>query len=401
MSQTLLDRIAATNQSPTALLILEDGTIFEGTGFGAESIRVGEVCFNTSMTGYQEIMTDPSYAGQIITFTFPHIGNTGTNALDIETDTPAALGMVTRLNPTDPSNYRALDHLSSWLTKHDLPGIGGIDTRALTHHIRENGAPKGVIAVNMKGEFDRDALIKMAQDWPGLAGMDLAKSVTRAQQEDWQQGLWTMASEAYDNKTSGEINIIALDYGCKHNILRCLTDVGFNVHVVPATTSAADILAMAPDGVFLSNGPGDPAATADYAGGEIKTLAEEGLPIFGICIGHQLIAEAFGASTFKMARGHRGANHPVKDLATGKIEITSQNHGFAVDPESLPDHLEVTHLSLFDGSVEGLRHKSLPVFSVQYHPESSPGPHDSQYLFRRFADLVLTERKKRDRHATS
>ncbi len=401
MSQTLLDRIAATNQSPTALLILEDGTIFEGTGFGAESIRVGEVCFNTSMTGYQEIMTDPSYAGQIITFTFPHIGNTGTNALDIETDTPAALGMVTRLNPTDPSNYRALDHLSSWLTKHDLPGIGGIDTRALTHHIRENGAPKGVIAVNMKGEFDRDALIKMVQDWPGLKGMDLAKSVTRAQEEDWQQGLWTMASEAYDNNTSGEINIIALDYGCKHNILRCLTDVGFNVHVVPATTSAADILAMSPDGVFLSNGPGDPAATADYAGGEIKTLAEEGLPIFGICIGHQLIAEAFGASTFKMARGHRGANHPVKDLATGKIEITSQNHGFAVDPESLPDHLEVTHLSLFDGSVEGLRHTSLPVFSVQYHPESSPGPHDSQYLFRRFADLVLTERKKRDRHATS
>ena len=401
MSQTLLDRIATTNQTPTALLILEDGTIFEGTGFGAESIRVGEVCFNTSMTGYQEIMTDPSYAGQIITFTFPHIGNTGTNALDIETETPAALGMVTRLNPTDPSNYRAIDHLSSWLAHHDLPGIGNIDTRALTHRIRENGAPKGVIAVNMKGEFDRDALIKMAQDWPGLAGMDLAKSVTRTQQEGWQQGLWTMAAEAYDNNTSGEINIIALDYGCKHNILRCLTDVGFNVQVVPATTSAEDVLAMAPDGVFLSNGPGDPAATADYAASEIKTLAEAGLPIFGICIGHQLIAEAFGAATFKMARGHRGANHPVKDLATGKIEITSQNHGFAVDPESLPDHLEVTHLSLFDGSVEGLRHKSLPVFSVQYHPESSPGPHDSQYLFYRFADLVLTQRSERDRHATS
>ena len=401
MSQTLLDRIATTNQTPTALLILEDGTIFEGTGFGAESIRVGEVCFNTSMTGYQEIMTDPSYAGQIITFTFPHIGNTGTNALDIETEVPAALGMVTRLNPTDPSNYRALDHLSSWLAHYDLPGIGNIDTRALTHRIRENGAPKGVIAVNMKGEFDRDLLIKMAQDWPGLAGMDLAKSVTRAEQEGWQQGLWTMASEAYDDNASGEINIIALDYGCKHNILRCLTDVGFNVQVVPATTSAEDILAMEPDGIFLSNGPGDPAATADYAASEIKTLAEKGLPIFGICIGHQLIAEAFGASTFKMARGHRGANHPVKDLATGKIEITSQNHGFAVDPESLPDYLEITHLSLFDGSVEGLRHKFLPVFSVQYHPESSPGPHDSQYLFRRFADLVLTQRSERDRHATS
>ena len=401
MSQTLLDRIAATHQSPTALLILEDGTIFEGFGFGAESIRVGEVCFNTSMTGYQEIMTDPSYAGQIINFTFPHIGNTGTNALDIETDTPAALGMITRLTPTDPSNYRALDHLSSWLTTHGLPGIGGIDTRGLTHRIRDQGAPKGVIAVNMKGEFDQGALLKMAQDWPGLAGMDLAKSVTRAGQEQWQQGLWTMASEAYTDHQDGDINIVALDYGCKHNILRCLTDVGFNVQVVPATTAASDILAMAPDGVFLSNGPGDPAATADYAGQEIKTLAEAGLPIFGICIGHQLIAEAFGASTFKMARGHRGANHPVKDLVTGRIEITSQNHGFAVDPDSLPDHLEVTHLSLFDGSVEGLRHKTLPVFSVQYHPESSPGPHDSQYLFRRFADLVLKQKSERDSHATS
>ena len=392
MSQTLLDRIATANQTPTALLILEDGTIFEGFGFGAESIRVGEVCFNTSMTGYQEIMTDPSYAGQIITFTFPHIGNTGTNRLDKETETPAALGMITRLNPTDPSNFRAVDDLSSWLKHHDIPGIGGIDTRALTHKIRENGAPKGVIAVNMKGDFDRDALVKMAQDWPGLAGMDLAQSVTRASKESWAEGLWAMDTDAYASDQKGDINIIALDYGCKHNILRCLTDVGFNVQVVPATTSAEDILAMQPDGVFLSNGPGDPAATADYAAEEIRKIADANLPIFGICIGHQLIAEAFGASTFKMKRGHRGANHPVKDLATGKIEITSQNHGFAVDPDTLPDHLEVTHISLFDGSVEGLRHKTLPVFSVQYHPESSPGPHDSQYLFNRFADLVQNGR---------
>ncbi|MCE2516930.1 MAG: glutamine-hydrolyzing carbamoyl-phosphate synthase small subunit [Alphaproteobacteria bacterium] len=399
MSQTTLDRIRLTLETPTALLILEDGTIFEGVGFGADVVRVGEVCFNTSMTGYQEIMTDPSYAGQIITFTFPHIGNTGTNTIDIETDAPAALGMITRLTPTDPSNFRAIDHLSEWLKSHNMPGIGGIDTRALTHKIREHGAPKGVIAVNMAGEFDRDALVKMAKDWPGLAGMDLARDVTRDDGQDWAEGAWTMASDAYDADAAGDVNIIALDYGCKHNILRCLTDAGFNVRVVPATTSAEQIMAMDPAGIFLSNGPGDPAATAQYAAQEIRSLAESGLPVFGICIGHQLIAEAFGASTYKMDRGHRGANHPVKDLATGKIEITSQNHGFAVDASSLPPELSVTHISLFDGSVEGLKHNTLPVFSVQYHPESSPGPHDSQYLFQRFIDLV--KNVKRDTHAAS
>ena len=396
MSQTTLDRIRLSQQTPTALLILEDGTIFEGVGFGASCVRVGEVCFNTSMTGYQEIMTDPSYAGQIITFTFPHIGNTGTNGIDIETATPAALGMITRLTPTDPSNFRAIDHLSSWLKQHDMPGIGGVDTRALTHKIREHGAPRGVIAVNMDGEFDRDALIKMAQEWPGLGGMDLAKDVTRDADQAWDEGAWTMTADAYAEGASGDINIVALDYGCKHNILRCLTDAGFNVHVVPAATSAEKIMAMKPAGIFLSNGPGDPAATATYAAAEIRTLAEHGLPIFGICIGHQLIAEAFGATTYKMDRGHRGANHPVKDLATGKIEITSQNHGFAVDATNLPAELEVTHLSLFDGSIEGLKHTSLPVFSVQYHPEASPGPHDSQYLFSRFIELV-----KRENHAAS
>ena len=388
MQQTLLERIKSTQNNPTALLILEDGTIFEGVGFGATCAKTGEVCFNTSMTGYQEIMTDPSYAGQIITFTFPHIGNTGTNSADIETDTPAALGMITRLTPTDPSNYRAMGHLSDWLKGHGIPGIGGIDTRALTHRIRELGAPKGVIAVNPEGDFDRDALLKMAQDWPGLAGMDLAKSVTRDKGQDWAESTWTLAANDYGTNTDADINVVALDYGCKHNILRCLTDAGMNVHVVPATSSADDILAMNPDGIFLSNGPGDPAATADYAAGEIRTLAEAGLPIFGICIGHQLIAEAFGAKTYKLDRGHRGANHPVKDLETGKIEITSQNHGFAVDANSLPDDLEVSHISLFDGTVEGLRHTSLPVFCVQYHPEASPGPHDSQYLFDKFAMLV-------------
>ncbi len=388
MQQTFFDRINSTHNNPTALLILEDGTIFEGVGFGASCAQVGEVCFNTSMTGYQEIMTDPSYAGQIITFTFPHIGNTGTNTIDVETDRPAALGMITRITPTDPSSYRAMAHLSTWLAENGIPGIGGIDTRALTHRIREHGAPKGVITTDPDGNFDRDALLKMAQDWPGLAGMDLAKTVTRDAGQDWSESVWSMVTDTYTTNADTDINVIALDYGCKHNILRCLTDAGMNVHVVPATTSADDIIAMKPEGIFLSNGPGDPAATADYAAEEIRKLAHAGLPIFGICIGHQLIAEAFGAKTYKMERGHRGANHPVKDLATGKIEITSQNHGFAVDAESLPADLEVSHISLFDGSVEGLTHTSLPVFCVQYHPEASPGPHDSQYLFEKFAALV-------------
>jgi len=388
MAQTALDRLCKPINTPTALLILEDGTILEGTGYGAETIRVGEVCFNTSMTGYQEIMTDPSYAGQIINFTFPHIGNVGANSIDVETETPAALGMVTREHPTKPSNYRAGSSLSDWLLKNGLPGISGIDTRALTHRIREKGAPNGVIAVNFSGNFDRDALLEMARSWPGLKGMDLARSVTRETHENWKERLWDKTTDTYREDSVSSLKIIALDYGCKHNILRCLKEEGCMIEVVPATTLAKDIIALKPDGVFLSNGPGDPAATATYAAQEIHQLAVAGLPIFGICIGHQLIAEAFGASTFKMDRGHRGANHPVKDLSTGRIEITSQNHGFTVDPKSLPPHLEVTHISLFDGSIEGLRHRELPVFSVQYHPEASPGPHDSRYLFRRFTDMV-------------
>lgn len=388
MQHRLVEGIRGTTGDATGLLILEDGTHFEGVGFGADSIRVGEVCFNTSMTGYQEILTDPSYGGQIITFTFPHIGNTGTNGVDIETSVPAALGMVTRALPTMPSSYRATAGLSAWLEKHGIPGIGGIDTRALTHRIREHGAPRGVIATNRDGVFDRDALLQLAQDWPGLGGMELAQSVSRTKGEDWSESTWSMATDSYGGNQDGEFDVVALDYGCKHNILRCLTGAGLNVHVVPATSSADDILALNPHGIFLSNGPGDPAATARYAAPEIKQLADAGLPIFGICIGHQLIAEAFGAKTYKMERGHRGANHPVKDMTTGKIEITSQNHGFAVDSTSLPADLEVSHISLFDGSVEGLRHKSLPVFSVQYHPEASPGPHDAHYLFARFVALV-------------
>ncbi|MGC6484656.1 MAG: glutamine-hydrolyzing carbamoyl-phosphate synthase small subunit [Candidatus Puniceispirillales bacterium] len=388
MSRTALDRIFSTSPTPTALLILDDGRIFEGQGFGAPVINTGEVCFNTSMTGYQEIMTDPSYAGQIITFTFPHIGNVGTNGIDIETAAPAALGMIVQDWPTPPSNYRSGLSLNDWLKAHNLPAISGIDTRALTRYIRENGAPNGVIAVNPDGDFDREALLKLAREWPGLKGMDLARSVTRPKTENWQQSTWQMPEDSYSNGNGDGPRIIAFDYGCKHNILRCLTDAGCQVDVVPATTAAADVLAMKPDGLFLSNGPGDPAATAEYASQTIRDIAETGLPVFGICIGHQLIAEAFGARTYKMNRGHRGANHPVKDLATGKIEITSQNHGFAVDQASLPDALEVTHISLFDGSIEGLRHRDLPVFSVQYHPESSPGPHDSRYLFDRFTAMV-------------
>ncbi|MEC8105929.1 MAG: glutamine-hydrolyzing carbamoyl-phosphate synthase small subunit [Pseudomonadota bacterium] len=376
---------------PTAVLVLSDGSVFEGRGFGAAVTNVGEVCFNTSMTGYQEIMTDPSYAGQIITFTFPHIGNVGANAKDHETGAPSALGMIIRQLPTAPANWRSESSLEAWMVAHDLPGIAGVDTRALTRRIRDAGAPAGVICHNPDGVFDIDALAARARDWPGLAGMDLAIEVTRDGQAAWDEGSWDFLSATHLD-TDAAHRVVAMDFGCKDNILRCLTDAGCDVTVVPAETSAETILAMNPDGVFLSNGPGDPAATGDYAAGEISAIIDSGLPVFGICIGHQLMALAMGASTTKMERGHRGANHPVKDLATGRIEITSQNHGFVVDPDSLPETLEVTHMSLFDGSVEGLRHREKPAFCVQYHPESSPGPHDSRYLFDRFTAL-MDERK--------
>ena len=378
-------------EKPTAVLVLGDGSVFEGHGFGAATTNVGEVCFNTSMTGYQEIMTDPSYAGQIITFTFPHIGNVGANSDDHETTAPTALGMITRQLPTNPASWRSENTLTDWMERHGLPGISGIDTRALTRRIRDAGAPNGVLCHAPDGKFDIPALTKMAQTWPGLAGMDLAIEVTRDTAASWQEGSWDIATSSHRTGTPKH-RVVAMDFGCKHNILRCLTDAGCDVTVVPAETDAATILAMKPDGVFLSNGPGDPAATADYAATQIASLIDAGTPVFGICIGHQLMALAMGASTRKMERGHRGANHPVKDLATGRIEITSQNHGFVVDPDSLPDTLEVTHLSLFDGSIEGLRHREKPAFCVQYHPESSPGPHDSRYLFDRFTAL-MDERK--------
>ena len=371
----------------TAILLLEDGTAFYGTGFGAETTNVGEICFNTSMTGYQEIITDPSYAGQIITFTFPHIGNTGTNGDDVETIQPAALGMIVRNDVTQPSNWRQDSHLHSWLKQHGLPGISGIDTRALTRTIRDNGAPKGVLCHRADGQFDLPALQKLVTDWPGLKGMDLASVVSTKKDFTWSTGSFDLETNSAPDRKEG-LHVVAMDFGCKQNILRCLVDAGCIVDVVSASASADDILARKPDGIFLANGPGDPAATAEFAVPEIKKLIDSNVPIFGICIGHQLLALAMGGSTGKMARGHRGANHPVRDLTTGQIEITSQNHGFCVDPDSLPENVEITHISLFDGSVEGLRHKDKPVFCVQYHPESSPGPHDSRHLFQRFVEMM-------------
>ena len=385
------DALCANRDSPTALLILEDGTVFSGFGFGAATTNVGEVCFNTSMTGYQEIITDPSYAGQIITFTFPHIGNVGTNSKDLETTTPAALGIVVRQPVTNPASWRAESSLDNWLLTHNLPGISGIDTRALTRRIRDLGAPRGALCHAPNGKIDAGALCEMAKSWLGLKNMDLAKSVSLPCTTSWDEGSWLCDNSAHQ-VTPAKFNVVAMDFGCKHNILRCLKDAGCAVTVVPADTSADSIMARRPDGVFLSNGPGDPAATASYAGAEIAKLIANNMPVFGICIGHQLMALALGAKTHKMARGHRGANHPVRDLQTGKIEITSQNHGFVVDHDSLPAVIEVTHISLFDQSIEGLRHKTKPAFCVQYHPESSPGPHDSRYLFERFTHLMETTR---------
>ena len=377
---------------PTAVLVLADGTVIKGRGLGAEGKAVGEVCFNTSMTGYQEIMTDPSYAGQIITFTFPHIGNTGANPEDIETVTPAARGAVLATDISEPSNWRAAQHFDAWLRSHQLPAIAGIDTRALTRRIRDGGAPNGVIAHSKDGVFDIPALIAEAKGWPGLDGMDLAKDVTCRQTYHWDETLWKLGS-GYGKQTDPKLKVVAIDYGAKRNILRCLASAGFDVTVVPATASAEDVLVHKPDGVFLSNGPGDPAATGTYAVPVIQELMQKELPIFGICLGHQMLALALGGKTRKMARGHRGANHPVKDLATGKVEITSQNHGFEVMAESLPKNVSVTHVSLFDGTNEGIEVTGKPIFSVQYHPEASPGPQDSHYLFQRFVEKIEAKRK--------
>jgi len=379
----------------TALLVLADGTVLEGYGLGATGHAVGEVCFNTAMTGYEEILTDPSYAGQIITFTFPHIGNVGTNEEDIETvnmaATPGARGVILRTAITEPSSWRATAHLDQWLKRRGVIGLAGIDTRALTSLIREKGMPNAVIAHSPDGTFDLDALKKEAREWPGLEGMDLVPMVTSGQRFSWDETEWKLG-EGYGRQTNGEFHVVAIDYGIKRNILRLLAGTAGKVTVVPATTSADDILAMKPDGVFLSNGPGDPAATGEYAVPVIRRVIDSGTPTFGICLGHQMLGIALGGTTRKMHQGHHGANHPVKDLTTGKVEITSMNHGFAVDKESLPKNVEQTHVSLFDGSNCGLALKDKPVFSVQYHPEASPGPRDSHYLFRRFADLMKAKK---------
>ncbi len=383
--------------APTALLVLADGTVLEGFGLGATGQAVGEVCFNTAMTGYEEILTDPSYAGQIITFTFPHIGNVGTNEEDIETVNMAAAtgvrGVILHSAITAPSNYRAKRHLDEWLRARGIVGLAGIDTRALTALIREKGMPNAVIAHQPSGQFDLAALKKEAKAWPGLVGMDLVPMVTSAQRFTWDETPWVW-NEGFGRQTNPEFHVVAIDYGIKRNILRLLAGTGCKVTVVPATTSAEDILALKPDGVFLSNGPGDPAATGAYAVPVIKKLIDSGTPIFGICLGHQMLGLAVGGKTMKMHQGHHGANHPVKDLTTGKVEITSMNHGFALDGKSLPANAVETHVSLFDGSNCGIALKDKPVFSVQYHPEASPGPRDSHYLFTRFVDLMRQAKRK-------
>jgi carbamoyl-phosphate synthase small subunit len=374
----------------TALLVLANGTVIEGQGFGAEGEAVAEVCFNTAMTGYQEVLTDPSYAGQIVTFTFPHIGNVGTNDDDSETTNPAASaavrGCIVKAPITEPANYRNGKHFDVWLKARGIIGLSGVDTRELTNFIRDSGMPNGVIAHNAKGKFDIPKLKKMAAVWSGLEGLDLAKDVSLTQRMEWDQKLWDW-KDGYVAAVGGK-RVVAIDYGLKRNILRCLTSAGCDVTVVPATTSAEDVLAMKPEGIFLSNGPGDPAATGEYAVPEIKKLIASGIPLFGICLGHQMLAIALGGKTLKMHQGHHGANHPVKDFTTGKVEIVSMNHGFAVDRDSLPLEVEETHVSLFDGSNAGLALKGKPVFSVQHHPEASPGPQDSHYLFDRFVKLM-------------
>ena len=393
LTMTDLQAETETGDTPpgaTAVLVLADGTVFWGRGIGAHTgvaTPVGEVCFNTGMTGYQETMTDPSYAGQIITFTFPHIGNVGTNTEDIEAAGIAARGVVVQQDITEPSNWRSGQHLDAWLRARGIAGVSGVDTRALTRRIRDGGAPTGVLAFPADGRFDLPALRAQAEAWPGLEGMDLATEVTCRQTYAWDETQWAWP-DGVGRQDAPRHHVVAVDYGAKRNILRCLASAGCRVTVVPATATAEDILRHQPDGVFLSNGPGDPAATGVYAVPAIQGVLARGVPVFGICLGHQLLALALGARTYKMERGHRGANQPVKDLTTGKVEITSQNHGFAVDVGSLPGTVTATHVSLFDGSNEGTACTDRPAFSVQYHPEASPGPSDSHYLFGRFVGLM-------------
>jgi carbamoyl-phosphate synthase small subunit len=380
-----------TTPKPTACLALADGTVFFGRGFGATGTTVAELVFNTAMTGYQEIMTDPSYAGQIVTFTFPHVGNVGTTPEDDETAEPVAEGMVVKWDPTEPSSWRAVNDLESWLTSRGRIGIGGIDTRRLTRAIRRQGAPHATLAHDPSGVFDVAALVAKARGWRGLVGLDLAKSVTCAQSYRWDEKRWAWP-EGYTRRAGPGLRVVAIDYGAKRNILRCLASAGCEVTVLPASATAEDVLALNPEGVFLSNGPGDPAATGSYAVPMIKGVLKADLPLFGICLGHQMLALALGARTLKMNHGHHGANHPVKDLQTGKVQITSMNHGFTVDSQTLPQGVTETHISLFDGSNCGIRLDGKPVFSVQYHPEASPGPQDSHFLFDAFATAMKARR---------
>lgn len=380
----------ASQPRPTACLALADGTVFYGHGFGATGEVLAELCFNTAMTGYQEIMTDPSYAGQVVTFTFPHIGNSGINDEDDEAADPGAAGMVVKWHPTEPSSWRSTARLQDWLAKRGRIAIGGIDTRRLTRAIRQQGEPHVALAHDPEGNFDTAALVAKARAFKGLVGVDLAKTVSCTQSYRWDEMLWAWP-DGYPRQTETRHKVVAIDYGAKRNILRCLASAGCEVIVMPASSSAEDVLAHKPDGVFLSNGPGDPAATGEYAVPMIQDILAENLPVFGICLGHQLLALALGAKTVKMSHGHHGANHPVKDHTTGKVEITSMNHGFAVDGQSLPDGVEETHVSLFDGSNCGIRLANRPVFSVQHHPEASPGPQDSFYLFERFTALMQTK----------
>ena len=386
-----LPQFAPRPDGATAALVLADGTVIWGRGAGAEVSRVGEVVFNTAMTGYQEILTDPSYAGQIVTFTFPHVGNVGTNIEDIETTAPAAAGCVLRADITEPSNFRAVSHLDDWLQAHGLPALTGTDTRRISRRIRDAGAPNAVLAHKADGVFDLPALWEEARAWPGLEGMDLARRVSCPQAHRWQETRWT-PDTGHGRLGEPKYKVVAVDFGIKRNSLRCLAALDCAVTVLPATATAEEVLSQRPDGVLLSSGPGDPAATGVYAVPMIQGVLAADVPVFGICLGHQLLALALGAKTRKMNLGHHGANHPIKDLTTDKVEITSQNHGFVVDKDSLPKGVEATHVSLFDGSLAGIRMTGRPVFSVQYHPEASPGPQDSLCLFQRFVDLMAARK---------
>ncbi len=395
MNKKQKKKIAIKHQFPTGILVLDNKIVFKGIGLGYEGTATGEVCFNTSLTGYQEIISDPSYAGQIINFTFPHIGNVGINNEDLESDKIWTRGAIFNSEITSPSNYRALKNLDEWLKKNKIIGMTGLDTRSLTNFIRDKGAPKGTISNNKKGKFNIKKLINNSIKWPGLDGLDLAKEVSTKKTYSW-KGFKTWRKETgYKKSTKKIFRIVAIDYGIKKNILRYFSDYNCDVKVVSCKSTAEEISKLKPDGIFLSNGPGDPAATGKYAIKTIQKLIKEDYPIFGICLGHQILALALNAKTKKMKLGHRGANHPVKNLLNNKVEITSQNHGFEVIEQSLSKNLQITHKSLFDNSIEGIRLKSRPVFSVQYHPEANPGPQDSQYLFKSFIQEIKKYAKKK------